>query len=438
MQIRPTPPGSRRPPARPFTRLLVGTFLAATSACADPTPALQVGDHVRFQDSELGPLTPAQLELTASLAALALARSEDRLEALGAPRIAAAERDHLHLRLREEVILGAAGVTDEALEARYAANPDHELLVRHLVLLSEGWATATDRQEAREAAEVALRRIMGGEPFEEVAADVSEEPGAAGRGGLLRPGRRGTWVEPFWRAASALPEGGVSGVIETPFGFHVLKLEERRVLPFSDARPRVIREVAATLGGGDAWEVERERLESEIVIAPASEAPRPHFTTPLDLARLAPPETPPLATWPGGALAPAAFREALLAHTATELRRAASDPALLEELLVETARSHRLADAARARGLEPAGEDTASALRAWEEAASGWAVLLGFGTDLRPDRIPEAVVRALGATGQNAGIARTEVGAAVPMLLAAYPLGGTRLPEPPEPVASHR
>jgi peptidyl-prolyl cis-trans isomerase NIMA-interacting 1 len=434
MRNRLTPPLFRS--AR--SALFAAVVLAWIGGCGAPPPALQVGDAVMFPEAELGPLTPTQLELAASLAALALARAEGRIEALGAPRLADAHRGHQVQRLREEVILEGAGVDDAALEARYAAGPDHELVVRHLVLLSEGWASGADRARARDAAEAALSRILGGEPFEEVAADVSEEPGAATRGGLLRPGRRGSWVEPFWAAASALPEGGVSGVVETPFGFHVLKLEERRVLPFADARARVVREVAGTLGGGAAWEAERERLEAEIVIVPPAEAPRPAFASPLDLARLVPAEGPPLATWPGGSLTPAAFRRALLARTSAEIRRAASDPAALEELLADAARQHRLADAARGRGIEPAEEDSSTALRSWEETAAGWAVLLGMSAELRPSGIPEAVIRALGTTGQNATIARDAAGAAAPMLLAAYPLRGTRLPDPPEPVASSR
>src|SRR5690606_13003901 len=62
-----------------------------------------------------------------------------------------------------------------------------------------------------------------------------EEPGAARRGGLLQPGREGSWVAPFWLAAVALEPGEVSDVVETEYGYHVLKLESREPLPFSEA-----------------------------------------------------------------------------------------------------------------------------------------------------------------------------------------------------------
>src|SRR5690606_1075757 len=104
------------------------------------------------------------------------------------------------------------------------------------------------RAEARRKAERALERIRAGEPFPEVAAEVSEEPGAEGRQGLLQPGREGSWVSEFWNAARALDPGEVSPVTETQYGFHVLRLEERREIPFEEARNDVTLEVAEMIG----------------------------------------------------------------------------------------------------------------------------------------------------------------------------------------------
>ena len=53
-------------------------------------------------------------------------------------------------------------------------------------------------------AEEARQRALAGEDFAALAGEYSEEPGAAERGGLLQPGREGTWVDPFWQAALAL------------------------------------------------------------------------------------------------------------------------------------------------------------------------------------------------------------------------------------------
>jgi hypothetical protein len=80
-----------------------------------------------------------------------------------------------------------------------------------------------------------------------VAGEVSEEPGAEARGGLLEPGREGSWVQEFWMAANSLEEGEVSEVIETQFGFHVLMLEERRAVPFTEVRTRAVSRLVSTL-----------------------------------------------------------------------------------------------------------------------------------------------------------------------------------------------
>jgi parvulin-like peptidyl-prolyl isomerase len=72
-------------------------------------------------------------------------------------------------------------------------------VVRHLVVLSERWRPAAHRDSARAVATEALERARAGEAFEALAAEYSDEPGAAERGGLLEPGREGSWVPEFWQ-----------------------------------------------------------------------------------------------------------------------------------------------------------------------------------------------------------------------------------------------
>ncbi len=90
--------------------------------------------------------------------------------------------------------------------------------------------------------------MENGADFAETAARLSEEPGAKGRQGLLPPGREGSWVDEFWNAASALQVGQISPVVETMYGYHVIKLVDRKMVPFSEARSRVARDVADQIG----------------------------------------------------------------------------------------------------------------------------------------------------------------------------------------------
>ncbi|HEX9710833.1 MAG TPA: peptidyl-prolyl cis-trans isomerase, partial [Candidatus Thermoplasmatota archaeon] len=76
---------------------------------------------------------------------------------------------------------------------------------------------------------------------------LAEEPGGEARAGLLPPGREGAWVPEFWAAALALEPGELSPVAETQYGYHVLRLEGRTIVPFPEARSVVARRVARTL-----------------------------------------------------------------------------------------------------------------------------------------------------------------------------------------------
>jgi peptidyl-prolyl cis-trans isomerase NIMA-interacting 1 len=101
------------------------------------------------------------------------------------------------------------------------------LLVMHVGSKSAPRSIKRSRDEARARAQEALARIKGGEPFDKAVAEYTDEPGGAARhgdlGGMFK---RDAMVKPFSDAAFALDVGQVSTVIETPFGFHVIKRTE--------------------------------------------------------------------------------------------------------------------------------------------------------------------------------------------------------------------
>lgn len=81
-------------------------------------------------------------------------------------------------------------------------------------------------EEARKKVEDILNRIKAGEDFASLATQFTEDPGSKNNGGQYLFSR-GQMVEPFEQAAFSLQPGEVSGIVETEFGYHIIKCEEK-------------------------------------------------------------------------------------------------------------------------------------------------------------------------------------------------------------------
>ena len=115
-------------------------------------------------------------------------------------------------------------VTPEAAKALYeqtvkAMKPDEEVHARHILVDNE--------DDAKKIA----ARIKGGEDFAKVAGEASKDPGSKAEGGDLGWFTKERMVAPFAEAAFKLNAGQVSDPIKTQFGWHVIKVEEKRVKP---------------------------------------------------------------------------------------------------------------------------------------------------------------------------------------------------------------
>ena len=102
-----------------------------------------------------------------------------------------------------------------------------EITARHILIMYEGSARAPEsvtrsKEEARELAEKVLQMVKDGGDFAELAQQYSDGPTKV-RGGLLSPFGRGVMSKAFEDAAFALKKGEVSGIVETEFGFHIIK-----------------------------------------------------------------------------------------------------------------------------------------------------------------------------------------------------------------------
>jgi peptidyl-prolyl cis-trans isomerase C len=107
-----------------------------------------------------------------------------------------------------------------------------------------------DDNSIKEAQEL-LAKIKGGAKFEDLAKEFSKDPGSAARGGDLGFFGEGRMVKPFEDAVKALGKpGDISDVVESQFGFHIIRLEERQAKTtrsFEEVKPQLMAESRSEL-----------------------------------------------------------------------------------------------------------------------------------------------------------------------------------------------
>lgn len=406
--VRGVAPGS--PPRRALAVLLV-----LASACSGPPPALQVGP-AGFSAEQLAPLSPDALDVLPRLTAFGLAVAEGTIDDVIAPHV---QRDLRSLRIQRlalELAADAEGMRDTELRRIYEDQPMYELVVRHLVVLSERWRPDAHRDSARARAEEALARVRAGAPFEDVVSDYSDEPGAAERGGLLQPGREGSWVPEFWEAASSLAEGEVSDVVATEFGFHVLRLEERRPIPFEEVRDQVLEQVMSlprALGEAGSWA--SRRVREAAVDTQRVDAWRATRTPDAILVR-----------WPDSLNVPPLTGRELAEYVHTLPPAGRPDQPLDRSqalgLATSAARTHVMHVEAERRGIEPSESQRAAIRERWAQRVDGWVETLGLERGLSVGGVEERALRLAGSERQGVAIARSELEELDPLLFEMYPV----------------
>ncbi|HXK58552.1 MAG TPA: peptidylprolyl isomerase [Acidobacteriota bacterium] len=116
-------------------------------------------------------------------------------------------------------------VSEEAVQARInTINPEEQVRAAHILIKTP---PGGDDAEARKKAEAVLARINAGEDFASVAKAVSEDPGSAQQGGDLGFFGRGQMVPEFEQAAFSLQPGQTSGLVKSPFGFHIIRVLDK-------------------------------------------------------------------------------------------------------------------------------------------------------------------------------------------------------------------
>jgi peptidyl-prolyl cis-trans isomerase SurA len=111
--------------------------------------------------------------------------------------------------------------------------PDGLIQCAHILLRANQQAPQAEWDAAKVRIDSVYKALKDGADFAELAKKVSQDPGSARQGGLLPFVQHGQLVKEFEDAAYALQPGEMSGIVQSPYGYHIILMKERKMLePF--------------------------------------------------------------------------------------------------------------------------------------------------------------------------------------------------------------
>ena len=129
--------------------------------------------------------------------------------------------------LQQSIVLAEADVRAYYDQNASRLSGDEERRASHILLSVPAGASAADKDKVRERASALLAQVrQAPQTFAAVAKANSQDPGSAANGGDLDFFARGAMVKPFEDAVFSLAKGGISDLVETEFGFHIIQLTD--------------------------------------------------------------------------------------------------------------------------------------------------------------------------------------------------------------------
>jgi hypothetical protein len=269
----------------PTARRLAGALLLSAAAvlagCGDGDVVARAGKtKVTVQEYQafaaglggaLGADRDAALQAVGERALLAEAARRDDVDDDPAvqARLAASRREILAAAYLDRTL--EATLREDVLRKRYDAQREklakRRVHVAHVVARLGG-AAPGDRATAHALIGRAYARVSRGEPFDQVARELSQDPGTAARGGDLGPLLEGQVDRGFFEAVAVLRAGETSKPFESPYGVHLVKaLEDVQVVTptFEEVRGRLAAEARTE---GEAQLLAKLRAEVGLTLHP--------------------------------------------------------------------------------------------------------------------------------------------------------------------------
>lgn len=267
-----------------YSSLMVVFFLFSTGNAQDADPVLgKLGDYlVRQSDMDrfIGYHPASEQKGIRESPDRMLSLLRRMLEAKAVANIARQEKFHERPEVKEQlgyieddflsreylkkVVMAGVKVTEEEMREYYRENEEslaapEQVRVRQILIRTSSSFTEEEKKKTRERAQHVLDRLREGEDFIRAVSKYSEDPDPEVRksGGDLGFFTRGQMIEVIEDAAFSLKPGEISDLIETPFGFHIIRLEE-----YVEPKPRSFQEVKDLI---------RIRMEQDLAAAKGEE-----------------------------------------------------------------------------------------------------------------------------------------------------------------------
>jgi peptidyl-prolyl cis-trans isomerase C len=214
-----------------------------------------IGYKLLVQESAVRKLAVADTELNARIGQIrsqfpteeafnqALAQQKLTVDQLKAD----ARSEILVTNLLKAEIEPKVAVKPEQVTDFYQKNPDkfqqgERVRASHILVAFPQGADAAAKQAAKTKADGILKELKAGKDFATLAKANSDDPSSGAKGGDLDFFEKGQMVGPFDQAAFTLKQGEMSELVETQFGYHIIKVTEKqasRTVPLADVREQI-------------------------------------------------------------------------------------------------------------------------------------------------------------------------------------------------------
>lgn len=149
-------------------------------------------------------------------------------------------------KLMDAEVAALPGPSDADAKDFYDKNPDkfkeeEQVRASHILVRVDEKADAAAKQKARAEIDSVLKKVRAGGDFAKLAQEHSQD-GSAAQGGDLNYFGRGQMVEPFNKVAFEMKPGQVSDVVQTQFGYHIIKKTDHkagRTVPFDEVQGKI-------------------------------------------------------------------------------------------------------------------------------------------------------------------------------------------------------